>query len=253
MSDEWEFYFTSVNDNIASILVDVGINDRVPDDDRSWLLRVWFYFESTGETGLPDEEESEKFAPIEEALTEAVQNSLDAVLAGRITTDGRREFFFYAPNFAGFEEAVTRCMTEYPNYEWEVSSEGDGDWNLYSGLLYPGPGDWQQIQNRQLLELLVQNGDTLEKKRTVSHWAYLPDESSRDQFVAAIKEKGFDVTEQTSEDDPGLENQYGVAFERIDHVDWESINQVTLELFELAASLSGNYDGWETTVEKSPD
>jgi uncharacterized protein (TIGR01619 family) len=253
MSEEWEFYFSSVNDKLASILVDVGINDSVPDDDRSWLLRVWVYFENADETGLPQAEESEQFGPIEEALTEAVQSSLDAVLAGRITTDGRREFFFYAPNFAGFEETIARCMSNYPNYEWDFTSEGDGDWDHYSGLLYPSPGDWQQIQNRQLIELLVQHGDSLEKKRIVSHWAYFPDDASRDQFIAAISEKGFEVTEQTSADELAQENPLGVSFERIDHVDWESINVVTLELFELAASLSGNYDGWETTVEASPD
>jgi Regulator of ribonuclease activity B len=41
-----------------------------------------------------------------------------------------------------------------------------------------------------------------------------------------------------------------VTLERIDRVDWDSINQATLELFWLAQETSGNYDGWETSVEK---
>jgi|LakMenEpi03Aug12_release.lakeMendotaPanAssembly.Ray.scaffolds.fasta_scaffold67726_4 uncharacterized protein (TIGR01619 family) len=253
MSDEWEFYFTGVNDKLASILVDVGIYEQVPDPERPWLLRVWVFFESVDEHGLPSGEEAEEFSVVEDTLTEAMSDALDAVLAGRMTIDGRREFFFYANSFAGFEDAVARCLSSYPKYEWDTETENDSEWNHYVGLLYPSPGDWQQIQNRQVIEQLVNNGDTLEKKRVVSHWAYFPNTAARDQFVVAVQQKGFEVTEQTTDDTPEQENPLGVGFERVDHVDWESINAVTLELFELAASLSGNYDGWETTVETSPD
>ena len=40
------------------------------------------------------------------------------------------------------------------------------------------------------------------------------------------------------------------AEERIDRVGWDSINEVTLDLFDLAQEFGGEYDGWEATIEK---
>ena len=41
-----------------------------------------------------------------------------------------------------------------------------------------------------------------------------------------------------------------MTLERIDRVDWDSINTVTLQLFDVANNHAGEYDGWETSVER---
>lgn len=252
MSEEWEFYFTSVNDTFASILVNVGIHETAPDPNRSWVLRVWVYFQEVEESGLPGEEEANRFAEVEEALINDVTSSLDGVLAGRVTAAGRREFFFYAPTFTGFEDTVAQSLSRFPDYQWDSNSELDPDWQQYLSLLYPSPGEWQQIQNRHVIEQLTEHGDSLEKQRMVFHWAYFPDESSRQQFGDQLQQRGYEVTDQTIDASPDESNLFGIGFERIDRVDWESINRVTSELMELAESFAGSYDGWETTVESDP-
>lgn len=252
MADEWEFYFTSVNDTFASILVNVGLRETVPDASRTWLLRVWVYFQEVEESGLPGEEEANRFAEVEEALIDLLTSSFDGVLAGRVTAAGRREFFCYAPSFAGFEDAVTQTLGRFPAYQWDSSTELDPDWHQYLHLLYPSPGEWQQIQNRHVIEQLTEQGDSLEKQRTVFHWAYFPDEPSREQFGVLLQQKGYEVTDHSTDVSPDESNLFGIGFERIDHVDWETINRVTSELMELAESFAGSYDGWETTVEREP-
>jgi hypothetical protein len=101
-----------------------------------------------------------------------------------------------------------------------------------------------------VIERLQEHGDPLEKKRPVFHWAYFSNEASRGQFVADIKDRGFRIANENNVDDPNCSHPLGVSFERIDNVDWDSINQLTLELYELANVLGGDYDGWETSVEK---
>jgi hypothetical protein len=101
-----------------------------------------------------------------------------------------------------------------------------------------------------VIEHLQSLGDRLQKKRLVSHWAYFPDEATRGRFVAGIEDLGFSILQQQVDSDSQAVNPMSVSFERLDDVDWDSINQVTLELFELADSCSGQYDGWETSVEK---
>jgi len=117
-------------------------------------------------------------------------------------------------------------------------------------VLHPSPHDWQRIKNRHVIEALQKHGDSLEKQRVVMHWAYFDRDSSREQFVAHLTDRGYTVTSQGRVDDPNSRFPLSVAFERIDRVDWDSINEATVELWDLAQSLGGDYDGWETSVER---
>ena len=58
------------------------------------------------------------------------------------------------------------------------------------------------------------------------------------------------VAHKSKSDDPKGEHPYGVMLQLIDRVDWNSINEATLELFHLAQEVNVNYDGWETSVAK---
>jgi hypothetical protein len=250
VSDKWDFYFANVNDKLASLFVDLGIREAAPDGDNPWLLWAWVYFNHPREDGLTTPQESDVLFQIGDSVTEAVNNALGASLVGRITTDGRREFYFYGSSFAGFEDAVARGMRPFPEHRWDSDTRHDPEWSQYLGLLYPTPRDWQRIKNRHVIEQLQKRGDSLDKERLVFHWAYIANDASRNQFVAAVKDLGYTVTNQGKVDDPHCPYPLGVSFERVDHVDWDSINHVTLGLFELARSFAGDYDGWETPVEK---
>jgi regulator of RNase E activity RraB len=95
-------------------------------------------------------------------------------------------------------------------------------------------------------------GDPLTAPRPVRHWVYFTSPENRAEFVSRAMSKGFQITDEHESDDPEAERPYGVTLERIDRVDRDSINEVTLDLFDLAQELGGEYDGWETTVEKDP-
>lgn len=116
-------------------------------------------------------------------------------------------------------------------------------------MLYPTPRDWQRLNNRHVIEQLQSHGDPLTRERPVFHWACFPNEASRSRFVAGVRNLGFAVTDEGTVDEPNCRHPFGVSFERVDKVDWHSINEVTIELFELTNSLAGEYDGWETSVE----
>jgi hypothetical protein len=43
MIEDWNFYFCKVNEVLASIALDLGLRQVVPDSDRPNLLWVWVY------------------------------------------------------------------------------------------------------------------------------------------------------------------------------------------------------------------
>ena len=249
MSENWDFYFAYVNDKLASLLVDLAARQQAPNAELPWLLWAIVYFQQPRDDGLSSNEESDRLYELEDALTTGITAGLAAQYVGRITVDGRREYYFYAPSFAGFDEALARSMEPFAEYQWESGSTQDAEWQQYLELLFPSPRDWQRIKNRRVLEALEQHGDKLEGSRMVHHWAYFETGDQCHQFVSAVSEQGFEVTRR-GELDEKPDHQWQVVFEREDRVDWDSINNVTLELFELARTHGGKYDGWETMIIK---
>ena len=245
MSDTWDFYFAEVNNEFASLFVDLGLIDEAPDSNRPWLLWAWVHMQAPSEVGMVTDEEAPQLDAIEEALMEAVEDAAAGELVGRIMTAGRQEFYFYAPTHIGFEDAVARTMQRFSQYRFDTGVEQDPDWNHYLRVLYPSAHDVQRIKNRHVIEVLSENGDQLEKPRIVSHWAYFPGEAARAQFVAEARKRKYAVMDEHRVDEPGHEKPFCARLERIDPVDWLSINEVTIELFELADSCGGEYDGWE--------
>jgi regulator of RNase E activity RraB len=43
---------------------------------------------------------------------------------------------------------------------------------------------------------------------------------------------------------------YKLHISRIDNVDFDSVDEYVLDLWEFANECNGDYDGWETSIEK---
>jgi hypothetical protein len=252
MSDNWDFYFASVNDVVASILVDLGIRDSVPDPERPWLLWTCVYFPQPSDDGYPttDEDENSSLAQIEVVLTRAVKESNEAELLGRITGEVRREYYFYGPRPTGFEEVVANVLKDFPAYRYKAGTRKDPEWSHYLDVLYPTPEERELIANRHVVDQLEGHGDSLKAPRPVSHWVYFKSSEDRSKYVAAALNSGFNVIKQAEDVNGETKYSYGVEIQRVDHVDWDSINDVTLHLFRLAKYVGGKYGGWETSVVK---
>jgi len=139
MSDNWDFYFANVGGVVSSLLVNLGIRNSVPDPQRPWLLWSCVYFPRPSEDGyqISEEDETSILVRIEETLTQAVKESAEAELVGRITSDSRREFYFYGPRSDGFEEAVANALMNFPGYQYKAGAREDSDWSHYLNVLYP--------------------------------------------------------------------------------------------------------------------
>ncbi len=250
MSDDWDFYMTRVNDEPASILVNLGVGESTPDATRPILLWVWVHFQNPRDDGFCTEDEGESLWQIEDALNEAMTARCGASLVGRITTCGRREFYYYGPVDRGLEDAVRDTGSKFPVYEFEFGHQPDSDWTHYQDVLYPQPPEMQSIQNRRVVEALKHHGDLLTKPRPVSHWIYFEKADDRQAFIDVVQRDGFEVKPESLSESQDREQPYGVTLERVDAIDYESIDDVVLDLFFKAQEFCGRYDGWETSVER---
>jgi uncharacterized protein (TIGR01619 family) len=246
MPEGWNFYVCKVNGVLASVALDLDLRKQVPDPSKPELLWVWVYCNSPRPDGLSSDEEFDKLVEIEQRMTRSLERDFKAILSGRITTAGHREFYYYCTHSVGFEAAVADVLTYFRDYKFDCGVQKDPEWKQYLNVLYPSDEQRQRIENRSVLDLLAQKGDTLEIPRDITHWLYFRANHDREAFWQSIRSLEYRV--QSQPDNPDSEFPFGLCIVRFQSVKGDAIDEAVIELFRRAKEFRGDYDGWETEV-----
>lgn len=241
---QWNFYFTQIDNHIASIYLDLGLTQIAPVKEKKYLIDFTLQLQNPDENGLSTSEESNVLFEIEDKIMEKIEGE-KCIFSGRITTNGYRKYFLYTDDFQAVIDSITEDMENSPDYDYEIKTTEDENWKTYLEELYPDPLNLKLIFNRAVVESLQKHGDTLEKPRNTRHWIYFENEKDREKFAKVVEKEGFQVKNLKKEND-----EYGLMIERSDYVDSQSIDKLVVDLWHLADDHKGDYDGWETQVVK---
>ncbi|WP_288369382.1 DUF695 domain-containing protein [uncultured Algoriphagus sp.] len=246
--EQWEFYFGQVDYKLTSINVDLGLRDIAPIKGLSNVGYITVKMNNPREDGLSSQEESETLFQMEDSLIKAATKDNNSIYIGRNTSDNNRELYFYIANTVIWDKQVSETMAQFPTYQYDHGHKPDESWGGYFDFLYPAPQEMQSILNRRVIAQLEQGGDPLTKEREVNHWINFKTEPDREKYAEQVKADGFKIEDMSyngKDDFP-----YSLRISRIDKVDYGSIDDYTIGLWQLAAKLNGDYDGWETSIEK---
>lgn len=247
--EDWDFYFSNVDDIIGSFYVDLGLAKIAPLADKPNLVWISVNMNNPREDGLSSNEEFDTLSAIEDRLQEFIISKHNSTYVGRLTTDGRRDFYFYMGDTTLCDKTISESLVAFPTYTFDFGIKEDSQWEQYFNFMYPNPRQFQSIQNRKVVDNLEENGDPLTKERQVDHWIYFNTINDRERFLSKIKDDGFQIINQDF-DKKSSDFPYSLQIARVDKVDIDSVNDYTLNLWELAEECNGNYDGWETSVER---
>jgi regulator of RNase E activity RraB len=243
MTDKWRFYFCRVNGSVASIYLNLGLRTEAPLASKTCLLWVWVYFQRPRPDGLSSSEEAPILFKIEDALDLEIAKRCDAISCGRITTEGRREFYFYGETSLALPEAIKAALENFRSYKFDYGNKRDPEWDQYINVLYPSDENLERIANRDVLDSLEEQGDVHTVPREVQHWLYFPTDAARDLFHQAAAKAGFGVVSQFPSDGA---LPFGISIKRTQSVDQAQIDQTTIDLLHMARRFDGEYDGWES-------
>ncbi|CAM4492381.1 DUF695 domain-containing protein [Paenibacillus tarimensis] len=245
MSDHWDIYFCSIEDNFASILLDMGVWNEVDKSQYSLGMGIRIPIKNPGESGTPASDEAELINELEDMLTQSLGHL--AVNVGRMTTNGIREIYYYFSSPFDLDTLAREIFYKQHYYDIVVfNMEENTPWEFYFEFLYPDKYQLQHMGNRSVVDSLSESGDTLEEARRVDHWLHFNSDSQRKTFENRVRTMGFNVELDRTDDG----NEYVVQIYRNDFVDLHSINEVTDLLVDLSKEFDGRYDGWETMVIK---
>ncbi len=246
MEHEWDFYFCLVEDQPASVFLDLSLRDFDRIDEINELIWVRVIMRDPRPDGLSSKDEMAALCEIEDALSSAAENtSAETLYAGRNTSGGSRDFYFYSAT-RDVESEFAKALAAHPQYSYEIGGRTDPDWQVYFCFLYPGPREFQTIQNGRVVRQLEEHGDQLDEPREVQHWIYFEQVESRTTFLSRLARTGFEVAD---EHDEGPDDRpYVLNLIKTHAVNIESVNDEVMRLYDLTVQCDGDYDGWETAV-----
>ncbi|MCZ8215225.1 MAG: DUF695 domain-containing protein, partial [Cyclobacteriaceae bacterium] len=196
--EEWEFYFSNVNDKLGSLFVDLGVRNVAPMKDKPNVVWVSIKMNNPRENGLSSQGESEILSNIEDALVDKMISNHNSVYVGRLTSAGDRDLYFYFGDTTLYDKTISEVMVAYPKYKFDFGSKEDKEWTGYFDFLYPLPQQFQSILNRRVIEQLEKGGDNLIKEREVFHWIYFKSENDREDFLKKIVNDKFSIVSKGS-------------------------------------------------------
>ncbi len=241
--DRWESYLFQTEDGPVSNFVNLDAGARQDGLPIRYLVKIGI--NEPSRHGFPTKEEDALLWELEDVLEEFVCSGRRGCYAGRSTHGGRRIFCYYVHDENSFKEAdIAKAISGFHQYAPQCTRKRDENWEYYFEFLHPSPEEMQCIQNRKVVDNLVKNGDSLKSPRETDHWIYFGDRARRDRFREETVALGFKTREERRLDD----GRYSLQVYRNDRVDYNSIDDVVLTLFRLAAKHDGDYDGWETFV-----
>jgi len=247
--EEWDFYFSNVDNIIGSFFIDLGLSAIAPVSEKPNLAWVSLKMNNPREDGLSSNGEFDILSEIEDKLKEVMTVKHDSLYAGRLTTNGSRDFYFYMGDTSLYDKTISDFIVAHPLYSFDYGIKEDKDWKSYLEFMYPNPRQFQRMLNRRVVNNLEENGDNLSKAREVIHWIYFKTENDRNIYISKINSLNFTILSKNEKLSDG-DFPYKLQISRIDLVDLDTVDEYTLNLWELANECNGDYDGWETSVEK---
>ncbi len=248
MSEEWEFYPLLIDDSPASIFFDLGIQSEAPLGGFDWLGYLRVRMQLPRPDGLSSGEEFDALAALEDGICDSITASDDTVYVGRNTSGGNRNFYFYTRNKTLFEKTANAAMLRFPDYEFEVGTRPDQEWNAYFRFLFPSARSMLLITYRRVCESLQAHGDQLTAPRDIDHRVYFDSRPEAEKFADWLRQNAFDIT--TLEPLYDHASRIVVDFVRKDVP--ADIDPVVLALFDNATDLNGDYDGWGCEIQADP-
>src|SRR5690606_35320437 len=198
-----------------------------PMTDKPNVVWVSVKMNNPREDGLSSQEESGLLGDIEDALVDKIISKHNSIYVGRLTSAGDRDLYFYFGNTTLYDKTISEVMVAFPKYQFDFGSKEDKEWGGYFDFLYPTPQQYQNIQNRRVIEQLEKGGDKLTKEREAFHWIYFKSDSGREKFLEKIKTDNFSIVHKGSDKSLG-EVAYRLQIKRVDKVDQNSVDEYVI-------------------------
>ncbi len=237
---DWSSYFARVEGEPISVAVDLALSETAPDPGKATAYTIAVTLREPDQHGMTGANEYRVLQRIEAELASALEPA-GLVEAGRVTGRGMRTFHYYGPESDDVAAPVADVMSRHKEYAYSLLAADDPLWAVYTNYLYPDPQQMAFANDMKALQVLIDAGDDLEKRRPIEHTVTFDDREKCDGFARVMAGKGYRVAIDRSEN--------AVRCAKLETVDPFKITEMRVALTTLAEEFGGDYSGWSTAVQ----
>jgi hypothetical protein len=247
--DAFDFYPCLIDGAPGSIYVNLRFESATPPEARDTRYTVTILMTDGGPHGIGTAEEGEALNACEESIIASAKEA-GLVYVGRTRSRGEWEMTFYGA--AGKADLLRRDAAKHAGARTAVvTTDYDPAWRYYSQVLLPDDERKRWMDDRRMVDILVEQGANVLQPRRVDHRASFVTEQARDAFVAEALREGFTLEPTPALRESSLERRFSAQVYRTDSIELDHIHDVVMTLADAAATHGGAYDGWTAGISGS--
>ena len=245
--ERWENYVNLTNDGVEGFTVRLDLLEYAPIAGFPNLLKVTNYYSDKRADGFPTSKVFDELSEVTLDLLLSLNGQVSFVYAGSTTSDGSSTEYIYLEETEDIEKRVRDFYAKnHPDIKYDIDLSQDLIWKFYKEELYPDERTLNYLNDKKVIQNLIDNGDDIMVPRRVDHWIFFKTETDLNNFGDKIKEFKFYV--ESIEDFNNKEWPIQLVISREDAVDLKNISEITGSLRRIASEHNGIYDGWGTNV-----
>ena len=216
------------------LVLDLGHGEDFPLRSHPWFFGVRIPLTQADEDGLPIPEESARLNLVENRIREAVK-ARDGMYVGRRTGAGARDLLFYMDaKPRGLEDRLRMTVGTDILY----ISRADPGWEGYESLL-PEPREWREMEDRQLLQDVLDEGVDPEEIHRLIHRVATSSKKGAMALKGLFQKLGLQECKVIQEADSLV-----VLGVQLTELTLEDIHKVAWILESRSPKARGEYLGW---------
>lgn len=224
-------------------MLDMALILNPPEKQYPYLVITGPHAATYGKNGIPPQQEIEELEKVLDATDNFLTGVTAKVLAGTVTYDGRRNNYYYVKDTMNVRAALMRMYNRnFKGYKYSIIIRPDPQWLAYHTFLYPDDTTQNWMDNNHNITTLLQHGDTLERKHTITFAACFTSDTARGAFAAYVKDHGYTV-DKTPQVKVG-EAHDCLLFSIYEAIVPDNINMATMRLRKEIKRRGGVYNGW---------
>jgi len=247
VEEKWNLYRTITRGHQTYVIYNHAIKDVINEWAYDYSLDVRLTIKEPGVNGVGlTEIEYREVIALEQILIGQMAE-VDCLYVGRITTQGFVFYTFYTnTNESTLNERVS-LIESRGDYELASSYNHDPDRDSYWNYLFPTKRDLRVIQDKEIVDALVEQGDMLKQARRIDHLAFFDSENDVKKFCNWLKGNKFKVKEYVGLGK--IKDKFQLSFYQAEAIPLPNeTNPITIKLLEKAKQFNGDYDGWSACV-----
>lgn len=247
---QWDTYIAKYENGFpGSTTVRMDLIKKAPISQLPFVLVTGLVYGTSRADGFPENETFEVLHKVGDQLEALIAKETESILVGSFMHKGERLEYFYIQDQDAIKEKIEKFYAKnYPNHKFYLNIKEDRNWQYYREFLYPNEDILNYMADEKVIMNLEKAGDNLSKPRRVDHWLYFSSEQEMNRCKEELKNLDFSV--EYAGETSGNSLGFQLHIWRVDKVDISSIFPLTSELRKIAEKHKGEYDGWETSVEK---